>query len=106
MQREDGPVVAQLPSDKMVESMADLAELAEKKRIRDLMENDPIVQSLLKYGDPVTQENYLALAYPGEEMTPELLDSLPEFFTSLPSTSTEPEIMDSSEGLQDWQRRP
>lgn len=84
MQSEDGPVVAQLPSDKMVESMADLAELAEKKRIRDLKENDPVVQSLQKRGHPVTQENYLALAYPGEEMTPELMGGLPEFFEDLP----------------------
>ena len=56
MQREDGTVVAQLPSDKMVESMTDLAELAEKNRIRDLMENDPVVQALEAQGDPLTGE--------------------------------------------------
>lgn len=48
----------------MAEFIAGLAELTEKNRIQDLMENDPIVQAIRKIEFPVTQENYLALAYP------------------------------------------
>lgn len=69
----------------MAEFVAGLAELAEKNRRQSLMGNDPIVQSIQKRGFPVTQEKYLALAYPGEEMTPELMGGLPEFFEDLPA---------------------
>ena len=68
----------------MAEFIAGLAELTEKNRIQDLMENDPIVQAIRKIEFPVTQENYLALAYPSEEMTPELMGGLAEFFEDLP----------------------
>ncbi len=76
MQSEDESILAQVPSNKMAEFVAGLAKLAEKNRRQSLMGNDPIVQSIQKRGFPVTQENYLALAYPGEEMTPELMASL------------------------------
>jgi len=85
MQSEDESILAQVPSDKMAEFIAGLAELAEKNRIQDLIENDPIVQAIRKMEFSVTQENYLALAYPGEEMTPELMGGLPEFFQDLPA---------------------
>lgn len=84
MQSEDESIVAQVPSNKMAEFVAGLAELAEKNRRQKLMGDDPVVKSLEAQGDPVTRENYLALAYPGEEMTPELMDGLPEFFEDLP----------------------
>ena len=76
-----GLVVAIRPDGRTI---AGLAELTEKNRIQDLMENDPIVQAIRKIEFPVTQENYLALAYPSEEMTPALMGGLPEFFEDLP----------------------
>ena len=84
MQSEDESIVAQVPSNKMAEFVAGLAELAEKNRRQKLMGDDPVVKALEAQGDPVTRENYLALGYPGEEMTPELMDGLPEFFEDLP----------------------
>ena len=84
MQSEDESILAQVPSNKMAEFIAGLAELAEKNRCQSLMRDDPVVQALEAQGDPVTKENYLALAYPGEEMTPELMGGLPEFFEDLP----------------------
>jgi len=84
MQSEDESIVAQVPSNKMADFVAGLEELVLKKRRQSLMRDDPVVQVLEAQGDPITQENYLALAYPGEEMTPELMGGLPEFFEDLP----------------------
>ena len=84
MQSEDESIVAQVPSNKMADFVAGLEERVLKKRRQSLMRDDPVVQVLEAQGDPITQENYLALAYPGEEMTPELMGGLPEFFEDLP----------------------
>lgn len=85
MQSEDESILAQVPSNKMADFVAGLEELVLKKRRQSLMRDDPVVQALEAQGDPITQENYLALAYPGKEMTPELMGGLPEFFQDLPA---------------------
>ena len=53
---------------------------------------DEVVRNLLKYGDQVTQEAYLALAYPEEnlEQSPEIAVGLPSFFHHLSKTETSP----------------
>ena len=58
MQSEDESIVAQVPSNKMAEFVAGLAELAEKNRRQKLMGDDPVVQALETQGDPVTKENF------------------------------------------------
>ena len=50
---------------------------------------DEVVQALLKTGNPVTQESYLALAHPEDEPTmPEVVAGLPAFFHHLPPAET------------------
>ena len=46
---------------------------------------DDVVQALLKTGNPVTQESYLALAHPEDDPTmPEVVAGLPAFFHLMP----------------------
>jgi hypothetical protein len=47
-------------------------------------DQDPIIQALNKIGVELTQENYLALAYPEQEMDAELESNLPDHFFELP----------------------
>ena len=47
-------------------------------------DNDPILQQLNKLGLSPTQETYLALAYPEQEMDGELEANLPDHFFDLP----------------------
>jgi len=47
-------------------------------------EQDPIIKRLIKIGVEPTQENYLALAYPEQEMDAELESNLPDHFFDLP----------------------
>ena len=57
-------------------------------------QND-VVQSLLKTGNPVTQESYLALAHPEDEPTmPEVVAGLPSFFLHLPPAETSSTLSD------------
>ena len=48
------------------------------------MQNDPTIQALTKLGHKPTQEAFLTMAYPDEEVTGELLANLPDFFHDLP----------------------
>ena len=46
--------------------------------------SDPTMRALLKLGYKPTQELFLTMAYPDEEVTGEILANLPEFFHKLP----------------------
>ena len=46
--------------------------------------HDPIMQQLQKLGIRPTQEDYLALAYPEQELDAELEANLPDHFFDLP----------------------
>ena len=45
---------------------------------------DPTMQALLELGYKPTQELFLTMAYPDEEVTGEILANLPDFFHKLP----------------------
>ena len=47
-------------------------------------DQDPVIQSLKEIGILPTQETYLALAYPEQEMDAELESNLPDHFFDLP----------------------
>ena len=53
------------------------------------IENDPIIQRLIKLQITPNQESYLALAYPEQKMDAELEANLPDHFFELPKTEKE-----------------
>lgn len=63
--------------DQMVKGLGDLARSRETSVPASspsaLPEPNPVISQLRKLGRPLTAENYLSLAYPDKEPTPELL---------------------------------
>jgi hypothetical protein len=48
--------------------------------------SDPTMQLMLEMGIKPSQEAFLTLAYPDDEITGEILANLPDFFFELPKT--------------------
>ena len=65
--------------------MSDKDKTTEKTpKLSREMQSDPVISYLVKLEEPLTQQNYLSLGYPGMEMSAELMSSLPAFFDDLP----------------------
>ena len=86
VRKDDDSLVEQVPDeamDALIAGLANLTPVTEKQQTQDL-EKDPIIQQLKKLGIAPTQEAYLALTYPEQEMDAELESNLPDHFFDLP----------------------
>lgn len=70
------------------EQMTDreITEAQEDGLMSEEAQSDPTMRMMPEMGITPSQEAFLTLAYPDDEMTGELLANLPDFFFDLPKT--------------------